>query len=73
MLMKELSKMAVFAVVILALSPFAGFWIVALVGAALLLLPLGAMISMVFPKVSRQFEDRVLARVGSTPSILGSH
>ena len=40
--MKEFFKIAVCVILVVALAPFAGFWIVALVGAGLILLPLGA-------------------------------
>ena len=53
--MKSLITVAVFAVVVLALSPFIGFWIVALVGACLLLLPAGAVVFAVFPKATTSF------------------
>jgi hypothetical protein len=49
--------MAVFAILVLALSPLVGFWIVALAGVALFLLPVGAMILALFPKAFRQVED----------------
>lgn len=48
--MKTFTKVAVFVVLVLALSPFAGFWIVALVGAGLVLLPVGALLVALFPK-----------------------
>lgn len=48
--MKTFTKVAVFVVLVLALSPFAGFWIVALVGAGLVLLPSGAIFATLFPK-----------------------
>jgi hypothetical protein len=50
-------KMAVFAILVLALSPFVGFWIVALVGAALFLLPVGAAVLALFPMAFRQAGD----------------
>ena len=55
--MKDLSKVVVFAVLMLALAPFGGFWIVALIGAGLLLLPIGAMIATFFPKTWHRFEE----------------
>ena len=54
-------KVAVFAIMVLALSPLVGFWIVALVGAALFLLPVGATVSALFPKAFRQAEDHFLS------------
>jgi hypothetical protein len=54
-------KVAVFAIMVLALSPLVGFWIVALVGAALFLLPVGATVSAMFPKAFRQAEDHFLS------------
>lgn len=55
--MKDLVKIVAFAVLVIALAPFAGFWIVALVGAGLLALPLGAVISKLFPNLWRHVED----------------
>jgi hypothetical protein len=54
-------KMAVLAILVLALSPFVGFWIVALVGAALFLLPVGATVLALFPRTFRQAEDHFLS------------
>ena len=54
-------KIAVFAIIVLALSPLVGFWIVALVGVALFLLPVGATVSAMFPKAFRQAEDNFLS------------
>ena len=54
-------KMAVFAILVLALSPLVGFWIVALVGAALFLLPVGVTVLALFPRVFRQVEDHLLS------------
>ena len=54
-------KMAVFAILVLALSPFVGFWIVALVGAALFSLPVGAIVLALFPRAFRQVEDHFLS------------
>lgn len=58
-------KMAVFALLVLALSPLMGFWIVALVGAALFLLPVGAVILALCPRAFREAEDHLFAY--STP------
>lgn len=65
--MKDITKIAVFAI-LLALSPFAGFWIVALAGAGLLLLPAGAAISKFFPKAWRHIEDSLLAKIRFLPT-----
>ena len=60
--MKELLKIAVCAILVLALSPLAGFWIVALVGAGLLLLPIGAAVATAFPKTWKHIEDNLFSR-----------
>ncbi len=61
--MKELFKIAVFAIVILALSPFLGFWLVALVGALVFLLPVGAVLSALFPETWHHLEDNLASRL----------
>ncbi|HRX71668.1 MAG: hypothetical protein KDJ22_08070 [Candidatus Competibacteraceae bacterium] len=61
-MMKELLKVAVFAILILVLSPFLGFWLVALVGALVFLLPMGAVASALFPDTCHHIEDDVLAK-----------
>lgn len=66
--MKDITKIAVFAILVLALSPFAGFWIVALIGAGLLLLPVGAVISTFFPKAWRHIEGSLFSRSPSLPA-----
>ncbi len=66
--MKEFIKIAVCAIVVLVLSPLAGFWIVALIGAALLLLPMSAAIATAFPKTWRHIEDSLLSRTSSLPA-----
>lgn len=66
--MKDITKIAVVAVLILALSPFAGFWIVALIGAGLLLLPAGAVISALLPKTWRHIEDSFFSRTPLFPA-----
>jgi len=66
--MKDISKIAVFAILVLALSPFAGFWIVALVGAGLLLLPVGAAFAKFFPAAWRHIEDSVSAKAHFLPT-----
>ncbi|HRD66020.1 MAG TPA: hypothetical protein PKY50_07675 [Candidatus Competibacter sp.] len=66
--MKDITKIAVFAILVLALSPFAGFWIVALIGAGLVLLPAGAVMSTCFPKAWRHIEDSLFSRAPSLPA-----
>ncbi|MFO1371940.1 MAG: hypothetical protein U1F42_05955 [Candidatus Competibacteraceae bacterium] len=61
--MKEFIKIAVLAMLVVVLSPIAGYWITALIGAALFLLPVGVLVSMLFPKVWKQLEDSALAKV----------
>ena len=63
--MKEFFKIAVFVILLLALSPFAGFWIVALVGAGLLLLPIGAAIATACPETWKHIEDGLFSRTSS--------
>ena len=63
--MKEFFKITVCVILVLALSPFAGFWIVALVGAGLLLLPISAAIATAFPEGWKHFEDSLFARISS--------
>ena len=60
--MKELIKVVVFAILVLALSPFLGFWLVALVGALIFLLPVGAVVSALFPKTCHHIEDDVFSK-----------
>ncbi len=64
-LMKEFFKIAVCAILVLTLAPVAGFWIVALVGAALLLLPMSAAIATAFPEAWKQIEDSLFSRTSS--------
>lgn len=54
--MKELFKILAYMVLVLAFAPLAGFWIVALVGAGLILLPLSAVVAKVFPAARRRIE-----------------
>ncbi|MDQ5908441.1 MAG: hypothetical protein QG599_532 [Pseudomonadota bacterium] len=61
--MKELLKVAVFAILVLALSPFMGFWLVALVGALVFLLPVGAAFSALFPATWHHLEDDIASRL----------
>ena len=63
--MKELLKIAVGAIFILALAPLAGFWIVALVGAGLLLLPIGTVVATAFPKTWKYIENNWFSRGSS--------
>ncbi|KAB2934152.1 MAG: hypothetical protein F9K25_04765 [Candidatus Contendobacter sp.] len=63
--MKELFKIAVCAVVVLALSPIAGFWIVALVGAGLLLLPISVAIATTCPETWKHIENSLFSRTSS--------
>ena len=63
--MKELFKIAACALLVLALAPMAGFWVVALVGTALFVLPLGVIFSTVFPKTWKHIEDDLFARTSS--------
>ncbi|HCB12373.1 MAG TPA: hypothetical protein DEP36_02210 [Gammaproteobacteria bacterium] len=60
--MKELIKVAVSAILVLALSPFLGFWLVALIGALIFLLPIGAGVSVLFPETCHHIEDDVFSR-----------
>jgi fatty acid desaturase len=59
--MKELFKIAACALLVLALAPIAGFWVVALVGVALFLLPVGVIFSAIFPKTCKHIEDDLFA------------
>jgi hypothetical protein len=63
--MKELLKIAVCVVLAAVLAPVAGFWVVALVGAALFLLPAGMVFSTMFPKAWKHIEDELLAKTSS--------
>ena len=60
--MKELFKVVVFAILALALSPFLGFWLVALIGTSVFLLPVGAALSALFPETWHHIEDGVVSR-----------
>lgn len=59
-MMMNLLKIVVVVLLVLALSPLAGFWIVALVGAGLILLPLGAVMAKVFPETWKHLEHSLL-------------
>jgi|GEM_PF-1223090 type IV secretory pathway TrbL component len=50
-------KLMVFVIMVLIFFPLMGFWIVALAGATLFLLPVGVMISALFPKAIRKTND----------------
>lgn len=60
--MKEFVKIAVGMILVLALSPLAGFWIVALVGAALILLPASAAIAKLAPETWKHIEHHLFPR-----------
>jgi hypothetical protein len=60
--MKELFKVAVLTMLALALLPFLGFWLVALVGALVFLLPVGAVVSRLFPETCHHIEDNVFSK-----------
>jgi len=60
--MKELVKVAVFVILGLALSPFLGFWLVALAGVLAFLLPVGAVVSALFPETCHHIEDDVFSK-----------
>ncbi|MCB1825737.1 MAG: hypothetical protein KDJ54_14590 [Candidatus Competibacteraceae bacterium] len=66
--MRNTIRIAMLAIVILALSPALGFWIVGLVGAALFLLPVGAAVAVLFPKEWRHIEDSLFSRAHLSPS-----
>jgi len=63
--MKELFKIAVCVILVLALAPMAGFWIVALVGAGLVLLPIGAALATTCPETWKHVEDSLFSRTSS--------
>ncbi len=63
--MNELIKIAVCAVIVVALAPLLGFWIVALVGVALFLLPVGVVFSTLFPKAWKHVEDHLFPNKSS--------
>lgn len=65
--MKDLVKLVAFAVLVIVLAPFAGFWIVALVGAGLLALPLAALVSKFFPNAWRHVEDLFMDKTHVMP------
>lgn len=66
--MRNITKIAAFAILVLVLAPFAGFWIVALIGAGLLLLPVGAAIAKFLPMTWRHIEDSLLAKTHFLPT-----
>ena len=63
--MKEFFKIAVCVILVGALAPFAGFWIVALVGAGLILLPLGAVLAKTRPETWKHIQDSLFSRTSS--------
>ena len=62
--MKEFFKIAVCVILVVALAPFAGFWIVALVGAGLIL-PLGAALAKTRPETWKHIQDSLFSRISS--------
>lgn len=66
--MKNMTKVAVFTLLVLALAPFAGFWIVALIGAGLLVLPVSAVISKYFPDTWHHIEASVFNKTHIMPT-----
>lgn len=67
--MKELLKIAVYALLAAALSPMIGFWVVALVGSTMALVPLSILLSKLFPETSKHVAHSLL---GDDPSLLAS-
>jgi hypothetical protein len=65
LLMKELLKIAACALLVAALSPMIGFWVVALVGAVVFLLPVSIALSTAFPKTWKHIEDSLFAKTSS--------
>ncbi len=65
LLMKELLKIAACALLVVALSPVIGFWVVALVGVATFLLPVGIAFSTTFPKTWKHIEDSLFTTTSS--------
>lgn len=63
--MKQFVKVVACALLAVALSPVIGFWIVALLGALMILLPVGIGLSTMFPKVWRHVEEVLLSRTSS--------
>jgi hypothetical protein len=64
-MMKQFAKIVLCALLAVALSPIIGFWIVALLGALMILLPVGIGLSTVFPKTWRHVEEVLLSRTSS--------
>ncbi|MCC8998909.1 MAG: hypothetical protein LM522_05335, partial [Candidatus Contendobacter sp.] len=65
LLMKEFLKIAACALLVAVLSPVIGFWVVALVGAAVFLLPVSIAFSTTFPKTWKHIEDSLFTRMSS--------
>lgn len=57
--MKELLNITICALLVVVLSPMIGFWVVALVGSAMALLPLGMALSKAFPEKWAQLSESV--------------
>lgn len=60
--MKELFKISLYILLVVALSPFLGFWLVALVGALVFLLPVGLALATLFPNTWHHVENDIFAR-----------
>lgn len=63
--MREVLKVAACALLVALLSPMAGFWVVALVGSTMLLLPLGIAVSTAFPRAWKRIWGNLFAGSGS--------
>ena len=63
--MREVLKVAACALLGALLSPMAGFWVVALVGSTMLLLPLGIAVSTAFPKAWKRIWGNLFTGSGS--------
>jgi hypothetical protein len=61
-MMKQFIKAVLCVLVAVALSPVIGFWLVALLGALMILLPVGIGLSTVFPKTWRHVEEVLLSK-----------
>lgn len=59
--MKQFLKVLVCVLLAAALSPVIGFWVVALLGAMMILLPVGIGLSRVFPKTWSHLEEMLLS------------
>ena len=63
-----MTKVAIFTILVLALAPFVGFWIVALIGAGLLALPIGAVLAKYFPETWQHIEASVFDKTHLIPT-----